>query len=162
AILTLALAMGVANTTFIGTYATLLRDLPVDRPERVAIMRTLDARGREAGVSFPDFEDWRRAPVFDGTPALFATGTISLGRDGAIPEQVEGLYVSADAFTVLGVAPILGRDFSAADDRPGAEAVVIIGSNVWKSRYGASPDVLGRKVAVNGATPATIVGVMPD
>jgi putative ABC transport system permease protein len=163
AILTLALAMGVANTTFIGTYANLWRDLPFERPERVAIVRTVDGRGRVAGVSYPDFEDWRRdARVFDGMAAAFTSGTISLGRDGAVPEQFDGLYVSADTFTVLRVKPALGRDFLASDDRPGAEAVAIIGSNIWKSRYGASRDVLGRKVSVNGTTPATIIGVMPD
>ena len=163
AVLTLALAMGVANTTFIGTYASLWRDLPFERPNRVAIVRTLDGRGRTAGMSYPDFEDMRRdARVFEGMAAAFANGTISLGRDGAAPEQFDGLYVSADTFTVLGVKPILGRDFSAADDRPGAEAVAIIGSNIWKSRYGGRGDVLGRKVSVNVTTPATIVGVMPD
>ena len=104
----------------------------------------------------------RDAQVFDGTAAAFAIGTISLGRDGAAPEQFEGLYVSADTFSVLRVKPMLGRDFSAADDRPGAEAVAIISSNIWKSRYAASRDVLGRKVTVNAATPATIIGVMPD
>src|SRR5206468_917651 len=161
--LTLALAMGVANTTFISTYATLWRDFPFERPDRIAIMRTVDARGREAGLSFADYQDWRRdARVFDGPSAAFAIGTISLGRDGGLPEQFEGLYVSADTFSVLRVRPALGRDFSAADDRPGAEAVVIISSNLWKSRYAASRDVLGRKVSVNGVTPATIVGVMPD
>jgi putative ABC transport system permease protein len=163
AVLTLALAMGVANTTFIMTYARLMRDLPFERPERVAIVRTLDGRGREGGVSYPDFEDFRRdSRVFDGRAAAFAIGTISLGRDGAVPEQFDGLYVSADTFTVLRVTPVIGRDFSAADDRPGAEAVAIIGSNVWKGRYGANRDVLGRKVSVNGTTPATIIGVMSD
>ena len=54
AILTLALAMGVANTTFISTYATLWRDFPFERPDRIAIMRTVDGRGREAGLSYPD------------------------------------------------------------------------------------------------------------
>ena len=155
--------MGVANTTFISTYATLWRDFPFERPDRIAIMRTVDARGREAGLSFADYQDWRRdARVFDGPSAAFAIGTISLGRDGAAPEQFEGLYVSADTFSVLRVKPMLGRDFSAADDRPGAEAVAIISSNIWKSRYAASRDVLGRKVSVNAATPATIIGVMPD
>src|SRR5262245_26925275 len=162
AILTLALAMGVANMTFIGRYANLRRDLPVENPIRVAILRTLDGRGREGGVSYPDFEDWRRnARVFERT-AAFTSGTISLGRDGAVPEQFDGLYVSKDTFAVLRVTPVLGRDFSAADDRPGAEAVVIIASSIWKSRYGASRDVIGRRVSVNGTTPATIVGVMPD
>jgi putative ABC transport system permease protein len=163
AILTLGLAMGVANTTFISMYATLWRDFPFDRPDRIAIMRTLDGRGREAGVSYPDFEDWRReAHVFNGPAAAFAITTFSLGRDGGAAEQFDGLYVSAATFSVLGVKPQLGRDFSAADDRPGAEAVAIISSNVWKGRYGASRDVLGRKVTVNAATPATIIGVMPD
>src|SRR5205085_3869294 len=72
------------------------------------------------------------------------------------------LYVAADTFAVLGVRPSLGRDFSATDDRPGAEAVAIISSNIWKSRYAANPDVLGRKASINGTTPATIIGVMPD
>src|SRR4051812_8981577 len=163
AIVTLALAMGVANTTFISTYADLWRDFPFERPDRIAIMRTADARGREAGLSFADYQDWRRdARVFDGPTAAFAIGAISLGRDGAPPEQFEGLYVSADTFSVLRVKPALGRDFSAADDRPGAEAVAIISSNIWKSRYAGSGDVLGRKVLVNGTMPATIVGVMPD
>jgi len=131
AIVTLALAMGVSNTTFIGTYADLWRDFPFERPDRIAIMRTADARGREAGLSFADYQDWRRdARVFDGPSAAFAIGAISLGRDGATPEQFEGLYVSADTFSVLRVKPMLGRDFSADDDRPGAEAVVIISSNI--------------------------------
>jgi len=163
AILTLALAMGVANTTFISTYAVLWRDFPFERPDRIAIMRTLDARGREAGLSFADYQDWRRdARVFDGPAAGFGIATISLGRDGAPPEQFEGLYVSAGTFSVLRVKPQLGRDFSASDDRPGAEAVAIISSNLWKSRYAASRDVLGRTVSINGATSATIIGVMPD
>jgi putative ABC transport system permease protein len=163
AILTLALAMGVANTSFISTYADLWRDFPFERPDRIAIMRTVDARGREAGLSFADYQDWRRdSRRFDGPTAAFAIGAISLGRDGAAPEQFDGLYVSADTFSVLRVKPLLGRDFSEDDDRPGAEAVAIISSNIWKSRYAASRDVLGRKVTVNAATPATIIGVMPD
>ncbi len=163
AVLTLALAMGVANATFISTYAALWRDFPFERPDRIAIMRTLDGRGREAGLSFPDFEDWRRdTRVFDGPAAAFAITTIGLGRDGATPEQFDGLYVSAATFSVLRVKPRLGRDFSAADDRPGAEPVVIISSNIWKSRYAASRDVVGRTITVNGALPATIIGVMPD
>jgi len=162
-ILTLAIAMGVANATFISTYSVLWRDFPFDRVDQIAIVRTLDARGREAGVSYADYEDWRhRAHVFDGPTAAFGIGAISLGRDGTPPEQFEGLYVSADTFSVLRVKPILGRDFSADDDRQGAEAVVIISSNLWKGRYGASRDVLRRKITINGATPATIIGVMPD
>ncbi|HEX7796615.1 MAG TPA: FtsX-like permease family protein, partial [Vicinamibacterales bacterium] len=98
----------------------------------------------------------------DGMASAFTSATISLGHDGAVPEQFDGLYVSSDTFSVLRVKPILGRDFSPADDRPGAETAVIISSNIWKSRYGAAHDVLGRTVTVNASTPATIIGVMPD
>ncbi len=163
AIVTLGLAMGVANTTLIDTYATLWRDFPFERPDRIAIVRTIDGQHREAGVSFADYQDWRRdTRAFEGPTAAFGIATISLGRDGTAPEQFDGLYVSSGTFSVLGVKPSLGRDFSPNDDRPGAEAVVIISSNVWKSRYGASRDVVGRQITVNVTTPATIVGVMPD
>src|SRR5262245_35772081 len=162
-ILTLAIAMGVAYATFISTYSTLWRDFPFDRVDRIAIMRTVDGRGRVAGVSYADYEDWRRAArIFDGPTAAFGIGTISLGRDGAPPEQFEGLYVSADTFSVLRVKPMLGRDFRSDDDRQGAEPVVMISSNLWKSRYAASHDVVGSKITINGAIPATIIGVMPD
>ena len=68
AIVTLALAMGVANTTFISTYAYLWRDFPFERPDRIAIMRTVDARGREAGLSFADYQS-------AGAKASFVTFT---------------------------------------------------------------------------------------
>ena len=78
-------------------------------------------------MSYLDFEDWRRnARGFDGPAAAFAIAAISLGRDGAAPEQFDGLYVSCATFSVLRVKPQLGRDFSEADDRPGAEAVALI------------------------------------
>src|SRR4029078_13009414 len=92
------------------------------RVDRVAIMRTVDGRGREAGVSYADYKDWQQdARVCHGPTAAFGIASISLGRDGAPPEQFEGLYVSADTFSVLRVKPMLGRDFSAADDRPCAQ-----------------------------------------
>src|SRR5579871_1990351 len=79
AVLTLALAMGVANTTFMVTYANLWRDFPFASPNRVAIVRTVDGRGRQAGVSYPDFEDLRRdSRVFEGQAAVFGNATISL------------------------------------------------------------------------------------
>lgn len=163
AVLALGLAMALANTAFMLALSTELRGLPVERPDRIAIMSTQNAQGVViGGVSYPDFEDWRRdVRVFD-TMAAFSPSTVSLGGDGAVPEQFNSLYVSASTFGVLGVRPAVGRDFSATDDRPGAEAVVIIGDSVWKNRYGASPDVVGRLICVNGTVPATIIGVMPN
>ena len=79
----------------------------------------------------------------------------------ALPEQARGTWITANAFSLLRQPTLLGRDFSPADDRKGAEPVVIISYTFWKNRYGADPNVLGTSVRVNGQ-PATIVGVMPD
>ena len=164
AILTLALAMGVANTTFISTYATLWRDFPFERPgphrdyEDGGWARP---RGRRVLPRLRGLAP-RRAGVRRPGGRLCDQARSAWGGTVPPPEQFDGLYVSADTFSVLRVKPALGRDFSAADDRPGAEAVAIISSNIWKSRYAASRDVLGRKVSVNATTPATIIGVMPD
>ena len=70
-----------------------------------------------------------------------------------------GAFVSAHTFHVLGEQPVLGRDFIAEDDRPGAPPVVVLGNSVWKSRYGGDQAIVGRTIVINGL-PATIVGVM--
>ena len=86
---------------------------------------------------------------------------MNVSDDRAAPEEASGTWLTANAFGVLRQPPLLGRDFTAADERRDAEAVVIIGYGLWKSRYGAAPDVLGRTVRLNGQ-PVTIVGVMPE
>jgi predicted permease len=162
AVLALALAMGLASTAFTMVNAMVFRDIPVHRPDRIAFLSTVDGRGRPGGVSYSDFEDWRRGATAFEALAAYARGTISLGRDGAVPEQFNGLYVSTRTFSVLGVAPALGRDFSPEDDRQGAAPVVIIGNAIWKRRYGGSPDIVGRTISVNNGAPATIIAVMPE
>src|SRR4029450_3188728 len=75
------------------------------------------------------------------------------------PRRYTGAYVTEDFLRVLGVAPVLGRDFTAADNRPGAEKVAIIGYGIWQRDFAGATDIVGRAVRING-TPATIVGVM--
>jgi hypothetical protein len=84
-----------------------------------------------------------------------------LGDDEQTPEFFGGVYISANAFRLLGEQPLLGRDFRAEDDRAGAQAVVILGHSIWMSRYGADPAVVGQTVRVNHV-PSTVVGVMPE
>jgi len=86
---------------------------------------------------------------------------MSLSDDHAQPEQVDGAWVTANAFEVLKQRPLLGRALVAADGRNGAEPVVVIGASVWRNRYGSNPAIIGKPVRVNGR-PATIVGVMPE
>ena len=81
--------------------------------------------------------------------------------DGDKPERYLGAFVSADAFTILGVQPILGRNFRADEDQANTEPVVLLAYNVWKSHFASDPGVVGRVVTVNGKR-ATIIGVMPN
>jgi len=88
-----------------------------------------------------------------------ARSTVNLS-DLDRPERFNGAHVSANLFGVLGVAPILGRDFVEADNAPGAPVVAMISHALWQSRYGADPGIVGKAVRVD-ASPATVIGVMP-
>ena len=158
----LALALGIGVTTMLVTIINgyNLRGLPVEDPDRVLHVGTRDLSGRDRGVSFPDYREWRAAPGFASMGA-FAEAILTIGDKGVSPESHGGAYVSQEAFTILGEKPILGRGFLSDDDRSGSPPVVILGHRLWSTRYGADPGVIGRSVTVNGA-PATIVGVMRE
>lgn len=160
-----ALAVGIAanNTVFTIVNAILLRDLPFDEPDRIVAIGTRagSVRTLTAGVSYPDFLDWRAAvKTFDGLGATTET-TMNVGDERVAPERFIGSYVSANAFAVVRQRPILGRDFVPDDDRRGAVAVVILGHSLWRNRYASDPGVLGRTIRVNGV-PSVVIGVMPD
>jgi putative ABC transport system permease protein len=160
----IALALGIASTNTIFTIinAMVWRGLPVERPDRVVAFRTMD--DAPMTVSFREVEDWRAmTTAFAGIAAYITTGPISMRLDDASgsPDVFFGAYVSAGAFRLLGEKPILGRDFIADDDRPGAPSVVLLGHTIWMRRYGGDPAVVGRTIRVNG-TPRVVVGVMPE
>ena len=80
---------------------------------------------------------------------------------GKLPEQIEAAWCSWDFFPTLGVTPAIGRGFTADDDRPGAEATVILSSAFWKRRYSSDPAIVGKKIWLD-ANPYTVIGVMPS
>jgi predicted permease len=160
-VLALALGIGVNNTAFSIVNATRLRGLPVDEPARILAIGTVDEEGPSGGVSYQEFEEWRDATRGIEDMAAFRRTAFALSDEGRPPEQVQGLYVSANAFRVLGARPVRGRDFVGGDDRPGAPPVVVLGSGVFQRRYGGDEAVVGRTILVN-ATPAVVVGVMPE
>jgi predicted permease len=161
AVVVLSLGLGANNAVFTLVNAVLLRDLPFPKPEQIMMVVTRDARARDTGISLRDFEDWQAsARTFSDMSFVFA-GAFNVGDEGQLPEQYPGSYVSSNFFRMLGVTPSLGRDFTPGDDKPGAPPVVLIGSTVWKQRYGSAPSVLGRTIRLNALT-VTIVGVMPD
>lgn len=91
----------------------------------------------------------------------YNTNTVKIGDDRAFAEQTDIAWVTGNLFAMLGYEPIRGRNFSADDDRPGAEPVVLIGHDIWTNRYSRDENVLGQVLRINGL-PATIVGVMPE
>jgi predicted permease len=158
----LALGIGVNATVFTLVNAVLIRGLPFQDSAQLymlGVRRPADTGG--GNLSYPDFQDWRAHAKTFAAIAGFSRGGMSLADDRGVPEQARGTWLSSNAFQVLGQQPLIGRDFTPADDRKGAERVVILGHGIWKNRYGSDPAVLGRILRVNGE-PATIIGVMPE
>ena len=156
----LALGIGVNATVFTLVNAVLLRDLPFENPDRIMWVGTRDAQNRERGLSMLDFEDWRSQAKLIDHLVLWGGFAFNISEPGREPDRFPGAYISWDIFQAIGERPILGRDFAADDDKPGAPPVVIISHSVWQSRYAGDPSVIGRTVTINAFMP-TIVGVMP-
>jgi predicted permease len=91
----------------------------------------------------------------------FVTGPVTLGDQGRAPDRFDAAWVTASTFDVLGIIPSLGRVPDAASDRPGGQAVVLLGADAWRSRYSSDPQILGRTILVNGV-PATVVGIIRE
>ncbi|HJQ38483.1 MAG TPA: ABC transporter permease [Thermoanaerobaculia bacterium] len=162
AILTLAIAIGANTAMFSILYGVVLQPLAFQDPDRVVrIFETdkKDASFREQ-ASIPDFEDWKAQQRVFSRIAAMTSRTANITTWNGDAEQVAGLGVSHDFFALLGVKPVAGRAFVPADDRPGAEPVVILNEAMWRSRYGASQNILGSTVTLDG-TRYEVIGVMP-
>lgn len=157
----LGLGLGVNHLFLTLVYAHTLRGLPIERADRVLFVSTFDERQTNRRLSYPEFEEIRAAArAFVGL-AAFTNGPVVVGDEGRSPDRFEGAYLSANAFDVIGVRPIIGRSFVPDDDRPGASPVLMLGQGAWQARYGGDPDVVGRAVLVNGR-PSTVIGVVPS
>ena len=161
--LILALGIGLSTFMFSLVYGVLMRGLDVPEPDRIAVVARVDTRqggDDDAPMSSQDFLDFReRTRSFDGLLGYYG-GTVNLADDER-PERYQGAWVTANAFDVLRVRPVLGRTFLEGEDRPGTSPTVLLGYHVWRDRYGGDPGILGMAVRVNGR-PGTVVGVMPE
>jgi predicted permease len=160
AALALSLGIGVNAAVFTIVNGILLRGLPFDQPDRIVALGTMDARGRQLGVSKLDFLDWQAAAHSYRAMSLMLGAPMNLTEDGPVPEQYNGVYVTQNFFTLLGQRPVMGRDFLPDDDRVGAPPVVLISHTLWKNRYNADPHILGQVIKAN-SLPSTVIGVMP-
>ena len=158
-----ALALGIGATATIGSilYCMNFRDLPFVNPGALVALGGEPNRAQGGQVSYAVFDAWRSSARGLTGMAAYAGVPINLGDEQSATDQFAGTFISSNGFALLGERPVLGRDFVAGDDQPGAPAVVIIGYRVWADRYGSDPSVLGRAVRANGQ-PATIIGVMPE
>ena len=161
ATLTLALGVGANTSIFSVVNAWVLQPLPYPDADRLVSVYNLDKKvGQRSSVSPADLEDWRALnPFFDGFAGWSDNSSFTLAT-ATEPERIDGAQVNADFFRLLGVQPALGRDFSAAEDTPGAAGVAILSDSFWRSHFGADPATVGRTVQCNGR-PVTVIGVLP-
>jgi putative ABC transport system permease protein len=158
AVLALALGIGPNTAIFSVLYATLLAPLPYPNPDQLVIIWSKVGGGRNA-VSAGDFEDWRHQAKAFQSMAAWSDITANLaGPDG--PEQVPGTSASVGMLHLIGIKPLLGRDFLPGEDEPGRNHVVILMNRLWQRRFGGRPDIIGHEIRINGE-PYTVVGVMP-
>lgn len=163
-VLTLGLGIAANTTVFTIVNGALLRELPFEDADRIVSLgvRNLgNAQSQGSGLSYADFQDWRAAQrTFEGIGAAAEDG-VDVSDNDRPAVRVRGAYVSWDTFALIRQRPALGREFSEADDRPGAAPVVILGEAVWRTRYLSDPRILGSTIRVDGV-PSTIIGVMPQ
>jgi hypothetical protein len=160
AVITLALGIGANTAIFSVVYSLLLRPLPYPAAERLVVLATtsteLDFR---AGVSYPDFLDWReRTHSLDDTACFLNTNFNLTGVDPAV--AVPGRRTTWNFFQILGVKPQLGRLFAAADDQAEAVPTAVISDGLWREKFGGDNAIIGRTIALDG-NPFTVIGVLP-
>jgi putative ABC transport system permease protein len=161
AVLALALGLGANAAIFSVVDAVLLRSLPFRNADRlVEVWEDASHFGFPLAPLAPaNSVDWkRRNHVFEDMAAL--KGDLYALTGPGAPEQVEGSPVTANLFPLLGVSPILGRGFSAEEDRPGGPRVVVIAYGLWQRRFGGDSSILRREIWLNNEKYA-VIGVMP-
>jgi putative ABC transport system permease protein len=159
AVFTLALGIGANTAMFSVINAVLLQKPPFADPSRVMMVLQKQPNGNNNIFSTPDYLEWKRqaSPIAKMSAITFDTHTLG-SPDGA--ERIQGWAASYEIFDVLGVSPVLGRVFTADEDRPGAGNFVVITDSLWKSRFHGDSGVLGNKLDLDGV-PYTVIGVMP-
>src|SRR3954452_811709 len=162
AVLAIALGIGAATTMFSAINALLLRPMPymTDQDRLVAVSEFFAKDpGHDNGTAFPDYLEWKKnATTLEGIAAIQEETFIISGGDK--PERYLGGQISADAFSFLGVQPILGRQFRPEEDDLNAPPVALIGYQVWQEHFAGDRGVVGKIIPINGKQ-VTVIGVMP-
>jgi putative ABC transport system permease protein len=168
AILVLGLGIGGATTQFTVVNTILLRGFSFPHPEQLVSFGLIDPKATDQNNNFgngniptaQDYEDIKAAQKSYSMTAGYLSGSTINVTYKNNPQRYTGGYVTEDFFKIVGVSPILGRDFTAEDNKPGAEKTLILGDEIWRRDFNADPGIIGQAVRVNGKA-ATVIGVMP-
>jgi putative ABC transport system permease protein len=161
----LALGIRGVTTMFSVVNGAMLRGFSFPNADRLASARFVDPSstnffGVNGQISAMDFEEIRPVQQSFERLAAYLTGSTVNVTVGGRAQRYTGAYTTEDFLPSLGVTPIMGRGFTAGDNKAGAEKVALVGYGVWQRDFGGAQDIVGTRVRINGK-PATIVGVMP-
>src|SRR5213595_2000119 len=168
AVLVLGLGICGVTTQFSVVNAIVLRGFSFPHPEQLMSVGLIDPKASDQNNNFgtgqipaaQDYEDLKAAQKSFSMMAGYLSGSTINVTYKNTPQRYTGGYVTEDLFKIVGVSPVLGRDFTAEDNKPGSEKVTILGDEIWRRDFGADPNIIGQSVRINGKA-ATIIGVMP-
>jgi predicted permease len=164
AVIVLSLGIAGVTTMFSVVNGVMLRGFSFPNASRLASLNFIDPTsatffGVNGQIYALDYQELRpQQKSFDALAAYLNGSTVNVTVDG-YPQRYTGAYVTEDFLRILGVAPMMGRDLTAADNTPGAGKVAIIGYGTWQWDFGGAADIVGKGIRINGK-PATVVGVM--
>lgn len=160
AIAVTALGVGANTAAFTVADFVLIRPLPYADANRLVKLWETQVPGHlgRNEVSPPNYRDWKTASSWESMGA-FALGSTNLVGQGE-PQRVETTAVTADLLPLLGAQPLLGRFFTAAEEKEGAGRTVVLSHGLWQAQFGGESGILGRTVTLDGA-PHVVIGVMP-
>lgn len=157
-----ALTLGIAVNTAIFSVvnAVLLRPLPFPDADRLVFFMNVGPQGSNPAASPAKFQHYREQSQVIDQVSAFNQGVVNY-TDGSFPEQLRSGRVSADFFRLFGAQTIHGRTFTAEEDRPAGDRVVVLGKGLWETRFSGDPAIIGKAVSIGGS-PHTVVGVLGD
>jgi macrolide transport system ATP-binding/permease protein len=159
AILILGLGICASVSIFAFVDAALIKPLPYRNPSRLMSLNGVTEGCPVCTVSYLDFLDWKKLSTSFQSMAAYVYLPLTLTSPSG-PQPTSSIRVTDDFFRVLGVTPVLGRDFYPGEDALNAPKTVLLSYATWQQRYGANPGVLGQPAILEG-TPFTIIGVLP-
>src|SRR3982074_3781764 len=169
AVIVLGLGIGGATTQFTIVNAIVLRGFSFPHPEQLVSVGLIDPKASDQNNNFglgniptaQDYEDLRAAQQSFAQMAGYLSGSTVNVTYKNNPQRYTGGYVTEDFFKIIGVSPIMGRDFTAPDNNTGTAKTTILGYEIWKRDFSGDPNIVGQAVRINGKA-ATIIGIMPE